>query len=170
MRLMVTLHIFEYTYGGYMKSGFTHNEKVSNAILTSVQYGTLLSFLYLSPKVATGVVWLSIEIAGIILAFWAIIVMQTKSRVSIAPLPREGAQLLEKGPYRVIRHPMYTSLIVMFIPLIVTHYNQTRLILLLVMYANLWVKLLFEEKILASHFEGYSNYMLRTWRIIPWVL
>ena len=155
--------------GDFMKSSFTQHEKRSNLILTTIQYTTLILFVVLSPKVATGAVWITIEIIGIVIAFWAIIEMRIKSKISIAPLPRSGAQLISSGPYRYIRHPMYLSLLLMFVPLIVSHYNLLRLLVLGVLYVNLLFKLLFEEAILKENLEGYADYMQKSWRIIPFV-
>ena len=148
---------------------FTSRERLFNAILTTIQYITLIMFIVMTPKLAVGVVWLGIEGGGVILALWAIVVMQQERRVSIAPLPRSGAHLVEKGPYKVIRHPMYSSIVMTFVPLIITHFDWFRLGVLVVLFVNLLFKLRFEERVLEHYFEGYKEYAKRTKRIIPFV-
>jgi protein-S-isoprenylcysteine O-methyltransferase Ste14 len=124
------------------------------------------TFLYLSPWMANGFALQFIECSGFALAVWALTTM-TKSKLNIAPQPRKNATLVTSGPYAIIRHPMYTSLILAFTPLIISYWDKDRFILLMVLYANLLLKLLFEESLLRSYFDNYEEYMKRSWRMIP---
>jgi protein-S-isoprenylcysteine O-methyltransferase Ste14 len=45
-----------------------------------------------------------------------------------------------------------------------------RLIVGLILTADLAIKMLYEEDILKRHFQGYPEYMERTKRIIPFIL
>ena len=143
-------------------------QRILNLILTLVQYTTLTAFLILTSYIAKGIIWMLMELLGIIVGVWAIVVMQ-RSKINIAPAPRANAFLVEKGPYKIIRHPMYLAIILSLTPLIVSHYDSARMIILGVLYINLLFKLLFEEGLLKVYFEGYTEYMKRTWRLIPWV-
>ncbi len=143
-------------------------QKIINLILTIIQYVGFAIFITISPKIASGYFWQLIELLGIILAIWAIIVMQ-KSKINIAPQPRKDAVLISDGPYRIIRHPMYTSIIVAITPLIITHWDLYRFLFLMFLYANLILKLLFEESLLNKYFSDYANYSKKTWRIIPYI-
>ena len=143
-------------------------QKIYNLILTLIQYSTLTAFLIMTPYVAMGLIWQIVEIIGGILGVWAIVVMQN-SKINIAPQPRANAHLVTQGPYRLIRHPMYMAIILTLTPLIVTHYDPIRMIILGVLYVNLIFKLLFEEGLLKEYFEGYEDYMKKSWRLIPWV-
>jgi len=146
----------------------TSRQKILNIILTIVQYTTLIAFLMMSPLWAEGLIWQVMEIAGVILGVWAIVAMN-RSKINIAPVPRENAQLVTAGPYRLIRHPMYMAIILTLTPLIISHYDQTRLIILVVLYVNLIFKLLFEEGLLKEYFPGYADYMKKTWRLLPYI-
>ena len=143
-------------------------QKIINFTVTLIQYVTLLWFIYDSPWVARGWLAQTVELSGIALAVWAIYVMN-ESRIHIAPRPRPGARLIEKGPYRLIRHPMYLSIVLAVTPLILTQYDRTRLVVTVVLFANLVVKMLFEESLLKAHFEGYGEYMKRTYRLVPFL-
>ncbi len=146
----------------------TAKQKFLNLLLTLIQYITLISFIILTPKWAATPFWLGVEIAGIALALWAIAVMKD-SEINIAPAPRKNARLVTAGPYRLIRHPMYTSIVLALTPLIITHYDPLRAIILAVLYINLIFKMFFEEGLLKQYFPGYREYMKTTRRMIPWV-
>ena len=145
-----------------------NKQKLYNLILTLIQYSTLVIFLMLTPYMAVGTIWIIMEIAGVIIGVWALMVMQN-SKINIAPVPRKNAHLVTQGPYHLIRHPMYLAIILTLTPLIVTHYDQSRMIILGVLFINLIFKLLFEEGLLKIHFEGYTNYMKHSWRLLPWI-
>lgn len=99
---------------------------------------------------------------------WAAWVMR-KSRLRVSPIPAAQAILMTGGPYRVIRHPMYTSLLLGGAALLIMHFSMERLLILLLLATVLIVKLNFEERLLSEKFAGYREYMGRTSRIFPYV-
>ena len=141
-------------------------QKIINAILTLIQYLGFAVYLYLSPWKAEGILLQTIELLGIILAIWALVEMN-KSKINIAPQPLKNASLVTSGPYAVIRHPMYTSIIIAITPVIISHWNINMFLFLMFLYLNLIFKLLFEESLLKIYFADYKNYMTKSWRIIP---
>ena len=144
----------------------TTKQKIINAILTLIQYLGFAIYLYLSPWKAEGIFMQIIELLGIILAVWAVVEMQ-KSKINIAPQPRKNASLVTSGPYAIIRHPMYTSIIIAVTPLIISHWDLNMFLFLIFLYLNLIFKLLFEESLLKVYFTDYRQYMTKSWRIIP---
>ncbi len=76
---------------------------------------------------------------------------------------------MTRGPYRVIRHPMYTSLLLGGAALLIMHFSMERLLILLLLATVLIVKLNFEERLLCEKFPGYREYMRRTSRLFPYV-
>jgi len=143
-------------------------QKIYNLILTLIQYISLIAFLIMTPYIAKGVIWQIIELLGGIIGVWAIVIMKS-SKINLAPQPRANAHLVSQGPYKIIRHPMYLAIILTLTPLIITHYDKTRAIILGILFINLIFKLLFEEGLLKVYFEGYTEYMKKTWRLLPWV-
>ncbi|HAQ64780.1 MAG TPA: isoprenylcysteine carboxyl methyltransferase [Bacteroidales bacterium] len=114
--------------------------------------------------------WLMIPVSlSGILACWAIIAMR-RSRINIMPDLLPGALLITTGPYRLIRHPMYTSLLILFIPLVATQYSHQRLSALLGLLIVLVIKIIKEEKQLKATFQDYSAYRVRTYYLFPWLL
>jgi protein-S-isoprenylcysteine O-methyltransferase Ste14 len=143
-------------------------QKRRNLLLTLVQYSMLVAFLVAGPWLAENTWLIGIQLLGFVLGVWGIMVMQ-ESRINIAPRPREGAKLIQKGPYRLIRHPMYLAILLFFVPLLIDDFSWPRFVILMVLTPNLILKLLFEESLLKMAFPEYDNYMQKSWRLIPWV-
>lgn len=105
---------------------------------------------------------------SIILVLWAIITMQ-KSKLRILPEPSADAVLITNGPYRFIRHPMYTAILLGCIGLLITNFSFTRLAIIIALTIVLISKLLWEEKMLSQKFDVYKNYMKLTARLFPFI-
>lgn len=111
---------------------------------------------------------LLIELIGVALAIWAVAIM--RSNANIAPIPKQNGQLISSGPYRLIRHPMYTAQVVAVFPLIVEHHTLYRIAALIILITTLLFKLHYEEKRLISHFgQPYIEYQKKTKRILPFI-
>ncbi|TWU02134.1 methyltransferase family protein [Stieleria varia] len=100
-----------------------------------------------------------------IAAWWAI----GWSRIRIQPSPTQRTVLTTHGPYRWIRHPMYTGLLLFTAALLLSPLSVWRTVLWLVLLGVLIAKLLHEEAMLRKHFEAYSSYQQSTYRLLPLV-
>jgi len=90
-----------------------------------------------------------------------------------APDPdvRPGQQLITSGPYRLVRHPMYTALLLALpaLPLLLRSLWGLALSLVLIVPA-LRLRIREEEAMLLTEFgDEYRSYMARTWRLVPFV-
>jgi protein-S-isoprenylcysteine O-methyltransferase Ste14 len=72
-----------------------------------------------------------------------------------------------EGPYRFIRHPMYTSVLLGAGALISTNNNLDMLVAWIALFFVLWSKLGYEEKLLLQRFASYRSYQRRTGRLLP---
>ena len=102
------------------------------------------------------------------LAFWAIFTMQLV-QLRVTPTPADHARLITHGPYRIIRHPMYTSLLLLAAPLVIAEFSMIRLIAALIMAADLWFKMNYEERLLLEKFPGYKEYIHTSKRVLPYI-
>lgn len=114
----------------------------------------------------TGFIFL---IAGLALALWAFASMR-RSNFSVMPEPVSGGELVERGPYRYIRHPMYSAIIIACVGALISHGGWVKILYLGVLTAVLWVKLKREEQLLSMVYSGYPDYKQRTHALIPGVL
>ncbi len=145
-----------------------NTELLKSTILTVIQYTTLAYILAFTTLISDNVALMIIQIIGFIIAAWAIYEMR-KTKINIAPTPRKNAILVTSGPYKLIRHPMYLSLILSLTPIIISYYNQTTIIVFSVFLINLILKMLFEESLLKKHYNSYKNYMKHSWRLFPYI-
>jgi protein-S-isoprenylcysteine O-methyltransferase Ste14 len=108
-------------------------------------------------------------LAGVALGLWAISANRP-GNFNIRPIPREGAALVRHGPYRFIRHPMYSA--VLLCGLAAARCAGARLdwLALIGLAAVLFVKARREEQSLIRVHRDYLDYMRRSRRFIPWVV
>ena len=105
--------------------------------------------------------------AGVALGLWAFVYLGRG--LTPSPLPNGAGKLVVKGPYAFARHPIYTGVILLSIGITLRAGNFLVVgatVALIVLFA---VKARWEEKHLSSTFPGYSDYMTRTGRFVPYV-
>ncbi len=105
--------------------------------------------------------------ASLLLAGWAIRVMRL-GHFHIRPAIKEGAILVTHGPYRYIRHPMYASILLAGLGLLLITFSWLRLAAFFVLWLVLYLKLRIEEELLARHFSDYTSYQKRSRMFFPW--
>jgi protein-S-isoprenylcysteine O-methyltransferase Ste14 len=79
-------------------------------------------------------------------------------------------QLVTTGPYRSMRHPMYTSLLCLGCGIFLKQINLISALLVFIICLTVFLTAVYEEKENLEIFgEEYANYMRKTWRFIPFV-
>lgn len=137
-------------------------------ILVTIQFTCLaLLMIFTQWRALSWWAFLIIGASGF-LAFWAMAVMKL-GNFNVVPYPVVNGNLVTVGPYRVIRHPMYTSIFIFAFALLAGQFDYTKLIVSIVLVTGLIVKMLYEEGLLSGHFPGYKTYMEKTKRVIPFV-
>jgi protein-S-isoprenylcysteine O-methyltransferase Ste14 len=108
-------------------------------------------------------------IAGISLRWWA---MRTLSRAFSYDLKVvEGQVLVRGGPYRVLRHPSYTGLLLWNLGFALWNPSLPGLIVLMsVTIREIAVRVRAEEKILETHFgDLWHGHYRATWAVVPMI-
>ena len=142
--------------------------KALEMILVGVQVGSI-GYLVLDTSWSALSGWaIAITIASGSLATWAILTMKLDN-LRISPAPGDETRLVIHGPYRLIRHPMYTSLLILAVPLLAEQFSLVRLALTIVLFLDLLIKVQVEERLLLERFPEYSRYRMKTWRIVPYL-
>ncbi|MBN2780742.1 MAG: isoprenylcysteine carboxylmethyltransferase family protein [Candidatus Marinimicrobia bacterium] len=81
---------------------------------------------------------------------------------------REKPEIVRRGVYRVIRHPMYVSEILLYLSLIFLNLSLAAMIVLIPGILFLYAICRYEEKLLLNYFgETYREYMKETPMWIP---
>lgn len=107
------------------------------------------------------------EICGVALGVWAVLLMRRRLRATPEPAP-DGA-LITHGPYRWIRHPMYSGLLLATLALLLDDPSRWRAASWGLLALVLAIKLNYEERLLADRFPAYRAYRDRTKRLLPFV-
>jgi len=137
-------------------------------LLVSVQFTGILYFALSGTVFPQNALVLTLQAISVILGFWAIIVMKLHT-LSVLPSVKQGGQLCTSGPYRILRHPMYTAVLLLLFALLLNDYTEIRLVVFLIVFIDLILKMNVVEKILIAHYSDYKNYMTKTKRIIPFL-
>lgn len=122
----------------------------------------------------TGMVYL--QSAGLLLAIfgsgvsiWS--VLQHGSRLSPFPKPVDGAVLIESGPYRFVRHPMYSGIIAFVLGASVAYMVPAAMLAAPAFLVFFMAKTGHEELLLADAVPGYRAYRSSVhWKLIPKVI
>ncbi len=136
---------------------------VSMALLFGLQGS--FGYLYAGGR-GSWVAGAGLAVAGVAVAVWARVSLA--SNWSGAVMLKEEHELIEKGPYRWVRHPIYTGLILMVLGTAVFSGSVSAALgFALFFLAHLW-KLRLEEDLLTGRFpQAYPAYKARTWALFP---
>ena len=137
-------------------------------ILVFIQFSCIIGLIWLNGAFAQSIIWLGVQIVGIALGLWAVAVVKLPN-FSVFPTPKAQAELRTNGPFRLIRHPMYTAVLLYCAAAALEHYSIPNIVLFIVLTADLLIKLQYEEGLLLAHFPNYAQYQKNTKHLIPWI-
>jgi protein-S-isoprenylcysteine O-methyltransferase Ste14 len=84
---------------------------------------------------------------------------------------KQGHRLIVRGPYRLVRHPIYTAHLLMALGAAITFGTWLGYAAVVSFFVGFRVKLAQEEELLSRNFpEEYPEYKKRTWALLPWML
>jgi protein-S-isoprenylcysteine O-methyltransferase Ste14 len=89
---------------------------------------------------------------------------------NITPEIKENASLITTGAYSYIRHPMYFSVLVMMLGVIVSKPTLLSFFIYALLVATLFLKATKEEVLWMEQSYEYKNYRQQTKKIIPFIL
>ncbi len=78
--------------------------------LVVAQFALLAVLAYLTPWAVLGPWRMALLVASLVLVIHAVLVMGRRT-FSVFPEPRTGGALVLRGPYRLVRHPMYLAVL-----------------------------------------------------------
>jgi len=97
------------------------------------------------------------------------ILKHPRKNFNIRPDIKENCLLMTDGIYAYIRHPMYFSVIVSMLGVLLLKFSTLELVLYTLLVVNMLVKMFYEESL--WHCEGteYKEYSKNTKRLIPYI-
>ena len=108
-------------------------------------------------------------VVGLLLRWWAIITLGRFFTVDVTI--EKDHELVERGPFRVVRHPSYTGVLLAFVGLALTLGNWAALLVILLPIGAAFIhRMNVEENALSAALgTQYTDYMRRTKRLVPFV-
>jgi protein-S-isoprenylcysteine O-methyltransferase Ste14 len=146
--------------------------KLTGVALVALQFGLLAVLGWQALTHTTGsipIYSLALLFGGVFLGLWAISANRP-GNFYIRPIAKPGGELIEHGPYRVIRHPMYLSLILAGLGAALVSMQPVAWISWTALVLVLTAKATLEEKALLQQFPEYRDYYAKTWRFFPGLL
>jgi len=108
------------------------------------------------------------QLLAVALSVWARRSFQT-DQFSIQAEPKEG-QVLSRGPYQFIRHPMYAAALLLIWAGILGHVSPINLIIGVIITGVVAIRIVVEEQYLRTCYPDYAEYSRITKRIIPLII
>ena len=108
----------------------------------------------------------ALTVFGIALAIWAR--LHLGRNWSPHPAVKEGHELITSGPYRLVRHPIYTGILLALLGSVAT--GVWLLVVFVAVGATFVWRVKVEERLMRQQFpEQYMMYQKHTWALVPYV-
>jgi len=101
--------------------------------------------------------------------FFTVVALNFGQMITPNPVPLEKAILKTTGIYKYIRHPMYTSVLVLFIGVVLYFQAYFSFALIAGLFVFFVIKTNAEEQFLRDKFSEYAEYSKRSKRFIPFL-
>jgi protein-S-isoprenylcysteine O-methyltransferase Ste14 len=142
------------------------------SVLVVLQFALIAVLAWLAlPGLLSGttpaLAW-ALWIGAAALGVWAL-QANRPGNFNIRPAPRVGGALVESGPYRWIRHPMYTSVLGLAAGCVVAAPSLASVAATLALGGVLLAKAHLEERWMAEHHPDYAAYRARSKRFVPFL-
>ena len=147
-------------------------------LISSIWVGVTIGFVLavLAPSVALPqhrhVVFaagIAMAVIGMALRWYSVWFLGRSFTCEVAVRPDQ--EVVDTGPYRLIRHPSYAGGLLTVLGLVLCLTNPLSLLGLLIAVAGYAYRIQVEERVLASRLgEPYVRYMRRTKRLIPFLV
>ncbi len=114
--------------------------------------------------------WASWVGAVVFLAAYALYaeVMRENAYLSRTVEVQEGQQVVSTGLYGVVRHPMYSATLLLFLAMPIVLGSPFSFVIMLVYVPLIVKRIRNEEQVLADGLEGYKDYEEQVkWRLVP---
>ena len=107
--------------------------------------------------------------SGLAFAVWARVVLGRNWSATVTI--KAGHDLIREGPYRLVRHPIYTGALIAVLGTAVARGEWRGILAWLIVLASLWRKSRIEERWLMEEFgDRYARYRTEARAIIPYLL
>ena len=130
------------------------------------------SWLYWRPLTSSALTFIggvTLTVAGLLFSIWAR--HHLGRNWSLAVTLKDDHELIVTGPYALVRHPIYTGLLVGFLGTAIAIMQIRGILALILILIAIWTKIRMEERLMREHFGArYDIYARRVCALIPFIL
>jgi protein-S-isoprenylcysteine O-methyltransferase Ste14 len=132
-----------------------------------VSWPGVLGKKFWTPPLAVGWAMVGVATAAFLFAWWARIYLGRLWSGSITR--KEGHNVVDTGPYGIVRHPIYTGIIAAAIATAVAIGGLHAILGAVLLIAGYWLKARLEERFLRAELgaETYDSYRRRVPMLVP---
>ena len=116
--------------------------------------------------------WVSLAAAGVFLLGYGLFGEVLRENVYLARTVevQEGQKLIDTGLYGIVRHPMYSATVLMFLAMPLVLGSPPSFAVMLLYLPIIAKRIRNEEQVLSKGLEGYKEYCGRVkYRLFPWI-
>jgi len=137
-------------------------------LLVFLQFA-LIGLMLLSMSALPNFFAILIFLLGVTIGIWALSHNQL-GNFNIQPNIKEGCILITSGIYKWVRHPMYSSVILMMLGIFIATPSLVMFVLFVLLVIVLLLKAKREESLWLRHDSLYLTYREKTKYFIPYIL
>ncbi len=139
------------------------------AILVAIQFALIGWLVWPFTPQAWSPLALAFAAGAVALGAWTL-AYNRPGNFNIRPEPHARGKFVGGGPYRYVRHPMYSAVLLFAAAETTAYHDPWKVVASALLVAVLLAKAVIEERHLAARYPEYAAYAARVRRFIPWVI
>lgn len=141
----------------------------SVALLLISPQVSFLNLIIIRVSLFVNIISITLSIIGVLVLIYSRTVLGTNWSKDV--LIKKNHELITKGPYRYVRHPIYLGILMLYLGTTIAIGNLGTILGFLILLASLIVKLKQEEVLMTKQFKKkYLKYKKKTKALVPWII
>ncbi|MDX2213232.1 MAG: isoprenylcysteine carboxylmethyltransferase family protein [Oculatellaceae cyanobacterium bins.114] len=162
---------------GFTKAGWQQGQRGEYWVVAQAVLLIALFFVPIYRPVViqlASIAWYGVWAIALAIGLFALILLfkgllDLGKNLTPLPYPREDGQLVQTGVYAIVRHPLYSGLILGVLSWAIFNLSLSHAIATLVFFLFFNAKANQEEQWLMEKYPDYSVYQQRVKKLIPWI-
>ncbi len=155
--------------GAVTRAAFLAQALLTAILMAPLQWSGWLSLQLIGGGWTRDWIAVSLVVIGLLICSWARRALGGNWSGSVTV--KEGHELVQSGPYRRLRHPIYTGILLMILGTGLASGRVHGVLAFPIALCAVWLKSRVEERWMGAEFgERYAAYKKKSWALIPFVL